>query len=189
MPWMTANDEEATLFGEIKGLPDRPAGLMAAQVVDNRLLTAIKNCLVALDSETSKKLFRATGPIGSFSIRIDFGHALGIYGAKAKSDLVNIKEIRNWFAHRLPVKEFAHNDVVQRVENFFLYKEFEISSEPVAGGEAKTAMDVARHLLKGSVVPDLSSPRNIYMRTCEILILLLTHSLADPNRPLRPPTF
>jgi DNA-binding MltR family transcriptional regulator len=77
---------------------DRGCALMAAAYLDSELEQLIRKYLV--DNETVKsELFAHSGPLGSFSSRIDMAYLLGLIGPKGRRDLHLIRKVRNEFGH------------------------------------------------------------------------------------------
>jgi hypothetical protein len=67
-------------------------------------------------------MFRTSGPLGSFSAKINLGFMLGIYTIDSWRDMDYIREIRNSFAHKISTKDFA----TQRIKDLcFNLKSFE----------------------------------------------------------------
>ncbi|MGO9684145.1 MAG: MltR family transcriptional regulator [Beijerinckiaceae bacterium] len=72
-----------------------------------------------LDKEEEADLFEDTGPLATFSARINFGYALGLYGKKVKRDLNLIREIRNAFVHSRRHIDFETPEVVELCRTFY----------------------------------------------------------------------
>jgi hypothetical protein len=82
----------------------RGSAIIGASLVEDVLKAAIRRRLVSLSSKDDALLFGLERPLGSFSGKITFGFAVGIYGQVTRTDLNLIREIRNAFAHaRIPV--------------------------------------------------------------------------------------
>lgn len=103
------------LHGSLRELTegtDRAVAIVGASFVETALDEAL---LVFLhrNKRITDHLFRPSGPIGAFSTKIHLGLLVGLYGVAAHRDLINIKEIRNAFAHSLEVRDFN----TQRIRN------------------------------------------------------------------------
>jgi DNA-binding MltR family transcriptional regulator len=109
--------ETAKFFEEIK--QDSARGSVAAMsaLLEEQLARAIKLELF-LDEDEEAKLFEGTGPLATFSARITFGHALGLYGRKAKRDLNLFREIRNAFVHSQRHIDFKTQVVLELCRTF-----------------------------------------------------------------------
>jgi DNA-binding MltR family transcriptional regulator len=77
---------------------DRGCALMAAAYLDSELEKLLRKYLVNNDAVQSQ-LFEHSGPLGSFSSRIDLAYLLGLIGRNAHRDLHLIRRIRNEFGH------------------------------------------------------------------------------------------
>lgn len=85
---------------EFTGESDRGCVLIMSAIIERILQSAIRKVLRANISENDlSEIFRAEGPLGSFSSRISVAYALGMLGKNAKHDLHLIRHIRNAFAH------------------------------------------------------------------------------------------
>ena len=90
---------EAIAFrGSLEGETDRGCALMAAAYLSDQLERVLRAVFVD-DSRRVDRLFVATGPLGSFSARIDLCHAIGFLPDRARRDLHLIRKIRNRFGH------------------------------------------------------------------------------------------
>ena len=65
------------MVAEMQDRSDRTAALVGAAVLDALLSQVIETRFVALSKHDAKKLYN--GPLGSFSSKINLGHALGLY--------------------------------------------------------------------------------------------------------------
>ena len=72
------------------------------------------------DKKIDERLFLPSGPLGSFSAKIDLAYISGLITKSAHSDLVRVKEIRNAFAHNLEIKDFQSNKIRDNVKNLTL---------------------------------------------------------------------
>ncbi|WP_439893221.1 hypothetical protein ACS7SF_25360 (plasmid) [Ralstonia sp. 25C] len=77
---------------------DRGCGLMGASYVDNRLEELLKKRL-RLNSDLKARMFDYSGPLGSFSARINMAYAIGLLPGNLRTELHVIRDIRNVFAH------------------------------------------------------------------------------------------
>lgn len=90
---------------EIDKQRDRGAGIIAASILQDHLLHAIKSRLQRNPS-LEASLFKMSGPIGSFATQIDLGLLLGIYPNHIRERLHIIRLIRNDFAHNVQPASF-----------------------------------------------------------------------------------
>ncbi|MCU0118580.1 hypothetical protein N8H74_09975 [Pseudomonas sp. B2M1-30] len=76
----------------------RGSVLMAAAFLDDRLKGLLKAKLVNNNTIVTP-VFDFNGALGTFSSRINFSYLLGLLPVNARTDLHNIRNIRNIFAH------------------------------------------------------------------------------------------
>lgn len=98
--WFVDTDEEIAATEETESTSDRAAAIVIASLVETRLTIALQMELHQ-EPKIIEKLFRPSGPIGSFSAKIDLAYLMGIVSEQAHKDLVNMKNIRNMFAHEM----------------------------------------------------------------------------------------
>jgi DNA-binding MltR family transcriptional regulator len=160
--WLFRDQTEADFIREISTLSDRLLGLLAPIILEKRLREAIQHRWV--DSDISRgttileDLFRPSGEIGSFGTMIRVGLAIALFGRETYADLVRIEKIRNSFAHRLDVKSFADQPIVDFVRDISVIKRW--------GLDRKVPMTLGDHtvvVLKQEEMPDLDTPRGKFL--------------------------
>ncbi len=99
---------------------NRGDALAAVSVIDDALQDAIKSRLVALSSDQDRELFSdgVNGPLSTFSNKIKFGYALGLYGKLIRADLDSMRHIRNAFAHAKLNVDFKTKEISQACSLF-----------------------------------------------------------------------
>lgn len=90
----------------------RGSVLMSAAFLDDRLKSLLKARLVNNNTIVSQ-MFDFNGALGTFSSRINFSYLLGLLPVNARTDLHNIRSIRNIFAHSALPLEFEDSAVVK----------------------------------------------------------------------------
>jgi len=95
--------QSLALVQEIETQTDRGASIVGAAWVEEELLASIESFLEK-DKKAWDRLFRKSGPLSSFSAKIDLARLLGIISTVVASDLHIIREIRNEFAHSVLAK-------------------------------------------------------------------------------------
>jgi DNA-binding MltR family transcriptional regulator len=131
--WLVSGDDDVnTAIRQIEKDSDRAAAMIAASIVEVRLTSAIQHGFQNHE-DIILKLFRPSGPLGPFSNKIDLAYLLGLVSTKAYEDLVNMKNIRNDFAHKLDVLDFSTPSIRDRCANFRLVDEMvgDISREEI----------------------------------------------------------
>jgi DNA-binding MltR family transcriptional regulator len=106
---MTEYSDEAikqalSLVQEIENQTDRGAAIVGAAWVEEELHAAIESFLEK-DKAAWDRLFRKSGPLSSFSAKIDLARLLGMVSNVVASDLHILREIRNEFAHSVLDKD------------------------------------------------------------------------------------
>ena len=182
MPWTTRGTAEDDLTtAEIDRQEDRAAAIIAAAFFEDRLTLAIRERLVD-DPRVVNPLFKGTGPLATFSAKIDLAYLLGIYGAPQRSILHAIRNIRNEFAHNLTPLTFESQKISAMCATLY---------EPalmgrIAGGVKQSPnfenIEQFDKLIEAlfspmAVLPD--TPRNRYMVTLKFILFvteLVTHA-------------
>src|SRR5260370_29125745 len=104
MVWISTIRADAGDIGkalhELEHDSDRAAAIVGAVFVEESL-TAFIQARLQPDKDLIPELFRSSGPLGAFSVKINVGHLMSLYSGDARKELETIKEIRNEFAHRI----------------------------------------------------------------------------------------
>ncbi len=112
-------DEIKALMAEFRGMledeTERGLAIVGAAFLDD----ALKELLRAYLIDDSKKVVNGllSGSIGSFKKRCDLAYALGLIGPDMHSDLDQVREIRNAFAHCYSDLDFSASKVLDRCKN------------------------------------------------------------------------
>ena len=114
-PWVKLSPEDDAIIAEIETQKDRGAALIAAALVDERLLELIK---LRLRRELTKDekgahadLFKPGRPLASHFARIRLGFLLQLYPFLISDLMVKINNIRNDFAHKTAPIDFENQDI------------------------------------------------------------------------------
>jgi hypothetical protein len=98
--------------GDEREEADRTAAIVAGALLDMFLELAIRTKFIhEIDPEAANNIFRNNGPLSSFSARIAVAYALGIYDEVTRTELDNIREIRNAFSHTVGKITFDMDEV------------------------------------------------------------------------------
>jgi Mannitol repressor len=177
-------------FEQVEFDSDRAAGLVAGAIVERRLEEALRSRFHVDDKDISKELFHPSGPLGSFKVKIDLAYSMGIVSKVAHKDLINLKNIRNRFAHYLELDSFDAPDIKVRCTNFAL---IDRHVGPVPSRDellSRTASGLAApqgpHPYLG--LPDyqvkLADPRFRYVMTAQLFSFVLGMGSEDEKIPL-----
>lgn len=107
------------LLEELRGESDRGAALIGAAYLDflmESLFESRMNQAKTLDTGDKKKkltekLLKYPGALSTAASRVDLAHGLGWIGQRMYADLVNIKHIRNKFAHSHGALRFNDREI------------------------------------------------------------------------------
>ena len=88
-------------FEQIEFDSDRAAGIVAGSITERRLEDALRSIMKDDQPVIAQNLFRPSGALGPFSIKIDLAYMLHMLSEDAYKDMINLKNIRNDFAHEL----------------------------------------------------------------------------------------
>jgi hypothetical protein len=95
-------EELKAFFDSVNEMDDRAAALILSSLSDNLLETCIAIDFVQLGKRRFEQTFRSPGaPLGTFSAKIAVAYALGVVTTETRSQLDQIRRIRNTFAHAM----------------------------------------------------------------------------------------
>lgn len=97
---------------------DRGCALMSAAFLDSELTALLKSKLI-YDKAIFNSLFAHSGPLGTFSAKIDLAYSIGLIGKKAHRDLHIIRKLRNDFAHLSEPITFEHVSMRKRCQELY----------------------------------------------------------------------
>lgn len=94
---------KAAFIEEMNLQTDRGVAIVGVAWVEDEIALALESFLVS-ESNAWKRLFEGTGPLATFSAKIDLARLLGLITEAIRSDLHIIRDIRNEFAHQVAHK-------------------------------------------------------------------------------------
>lgn len=101
---------------------DRTAGIIAATTIDVSLERAIRTRFRPLKPSDSDAIFAGTGPLSTFSGKIQIAYAMGLIGPQTRHDFTTIKDIRNVFAHSTRNYSFQTKQIYDRCLGMHIVK-------------------------------------------------------------------
>jgi hypothetical protein len=104
------------LRNEFDGASDRAAALVAGAFLDEVLGELLREFLVD-DPANDKKIFEGTGPLASFSAKIEIAYRMGLISAREHQMIHAVRSIRNDFAHKLRGISFENQSISARCKN------------------------------------------------------------------------
>jgi DNA-binding MltR family transcriptional regulator len=163
--WFVETPEEIAATEEMESTSDRAAAIVVASLVDARLTTALQMEMLD-DKKVVADLFRTSGPLGSFSAKIDLAYLLQIISEQAYRDLLTMKKIRNLFAHDITPLSFETSPLKDLCHNFRLIELMMCDID-----EDEVAMSAPRFTLKITDYREhLSNPRGRYLLTGRLFV-------------------
>jgi hypothetical protein len=119
--WTNLDPAEVQAIQELDTVSDRAAAIVGATIVESRVLKLLQTKLVDLTVKSGltlhKRMFDNTGPLGSFSARINLGFMCKLFDESVWRDLNVIRGIRNDFAHVTAMGSFDEPSVAARCAN------------------------------------------------------------------------
>ncbi|MGP0091436.1 MAG: hypothetical protein ACLPKB_15980 [Xanthobacteraceae bacterium] len=196
MPWISVSTDEGpnalNILDELQHDSDRTAGIVGAVVVEESLTKLLQSRLEP-DQDFIRELFRASGPLGPFSVKINMGYLMGLYSKTARKELDTIKEIRNEFAHRV-ARSFAFERIGALANNLSLSEtiEFHMAVESLEIGQqgfmwlgSKPPPNEDSVPILPPITADKLAPRERYIRACNFFsaafLVLEQTPRASPN--------
>jgi DNA-binding MltR family transcriptional regulator len=88
-----------SIIKELRSDSDRASVMVYGSIIDEAIENALTRRMVALTPTEREQIFQGTGPLSSFSAKINIAYAFKIFGKMTKRDLHYIREVRNAFAH------------------------------------------------------------------------------------------
>jgi DNA-binding MltR family transcriptional regulator len=174
MVWMLRGDEEVAAIKELDTISDRAAAIVGAAILEAKIEAALKVLLFdhARNAQLSihGEMFRFSGPLGSFSAKINLGFMLGIYTADSWRDMDYIRDIRNSFAHDLSARDFK----TQRMRDLsFNLKSFEKYLLPY-GTPVPDHSTLGMKIFEKDLPAQLADPRRRYILCIRTFVTALS---------------
>jgi DNA-binding MltR family transcriptional regulator len=177
--FLVGDKDEQEFVLEISRASERIIGLLAPVLLERRLLSLIKSRWH--NSKTRggtvfDELFSTSGELGNHDTRLRVGLAMRLYSSEAFEEMRYITKIRNAFAHQLQAKDFQSPYVRDLMPHLKMVDRF---PPPV---KMKTSEDLWEAFMSASIVEDLSSPKNRFLRTIEVFSFLLFREEHEPAK-------
>jgi hypothetical protein len=179
--WAVRGDEHVAAAGRIheeteRG-SDRAVAILVGSLIETYLADHIKLHIVDPKGSIWKDRGRPSGPFGSFAVKIDLAYMLGLITAEARSDLINIKEIRNYFAHDLNARGFADDLPKARSMNLELVQ-YHVPSGEGLPPPTRPGRHTVDFYIQGDGRPweEIHDPRKRFIWTGQVFSFALGHS-------------
>ncbi|NVN84621.1 MAG: hypothetical protein HXX15_00920 [Rhodopseudomonas sp.] len=177
-------------FEQVEFDSDRAAGIVAGSIAETRLEQALQSRLRKTDTsklqEISGQLFRPSGALGPFSIKIDLAYLMCLLSDEAYKDLTNIKNIRNDFAHKLDHDSFDVPSIRDRCKNLVLVDRH-VGPVPDCDLYKTNAAPILRsdpYMGLPDYQQKLADPRFRYTMTAQLISSALGQASENPGGPL-----
>lgn len=113
--------KDVAIIQELETASDRVVGIIMAAVLEDVLGRALKSWMIE-DEKIQGEMFGSSGPLGTFSSKINLGLLLGMYSKMAWKELDTIRKIRNEFAHEIETSDFSTLRVRSLAQTLVLYE-------------------------------------------------------------------
>jgi hypothetical protein len=197
MTWisLTAADQEdiRKTLSELENDSDRAAGIVGAVLVEESLKGLLQSRLLP-EQELIGDLFRASGPLGAFSVKINVGFLMGLYSLTARKELNTIRQIRNHFAHRIalsffasPVRDLANNLSLSETIEFHMAVREDGQSVLYIGTKPPPEQQAQSVPILPPITPDKLTHRERYLRACQFYsgaLLFTMHAMPKSAQPV-----
>jgi Mannitol repressor len=122
--WLVSDLTSPAGIGELEHSSDRAVGVIVGAIVDSMLSDALRREFRRDESPYSakvrKEIFQSEGPLGTFGAKIGMSYLMGYFTPEAHTDLQNLKNIRNLFAHYAEHNTFKSQKIQALCSNFAL---------------------------------------------------------------------
>jgi hypothetical protein len=138
-------------------------------------------------------MFRSSGPLGPFSVKITMGFLMRLYSYEARRELETIKNIRNEFAHQIArsfqfdrIRDLANNlSLSEKVEFYITNDDTEQKPAVLYIGAGSRPADRSVETVLPPITPERLVPRERYIRACQfysgaLLFAGHAHPLVNP---------
>jgi hypothetical protein len=119
--------EILSILFDLTSQADRTAAIVGATILEDRLRRSLARYLSTriTDDELDSLLFseRANGPLSTFDAKIRMAYCMGIINGSGRSDMDNIRRIRNGFAHSIPHHTFAIPEITETCNKLAILQE------------------------------------------------------------------
>lgn len=182
MQWLVTSQEDIAVLEEMKGASDRAIGIIAASLVEIHLLKLIKQTFITETKSNGKEttqetMFRSSGPLGSFSSRIQLAYIMGLISAELFKDLTTIKDIRNRFAHYTEMGSFKVPEISSRCFHLTLVDKYIMDPDNGVYGDPST---IFAYQISGAA-QKLKDPKERYILGTQIISMGIQHGTVNPK--------
>lgn len=113
-----SEEDIASAFKDAERATDRHASIILSTQLEGELGEAIEVRLPRRDKKSLERLYSRDGPLASFYSKIELASALAIIDEDSRSDLHDIRGIRNAFAHARKALTFETPQIAKLIGQF-----------------------------------------------------------------------
>jgi len=178
--WTLALDDIKEFFDES---PDRGIAISLPAIIDNRL-TSILRAIMLPEKKLLDEMFQPSGALGNFKTKINLVYVLRLINKEFYEDLCAVNKIRNYFAHKLEIKELEQTPIQSWIKGMHIYRTL------IAMSKNPPKRDKAADFGKALMRLELDSMRNCFRSCVRLLILRLNdleRTLIADAAKARPP--
>ena len=118
MAWILQDDNDKVIISEIQQQTDRGVMIIGASLLEGRLMQSIQlRMMPDMPTDMGGRMFKGSGPLASFSAKIDIGFLLQLYPKEMRDVMHTLREIRNDAAHKTDAISFSFQSTKDRCEN------------------------------------------------------------------------
>ena len=123
MRYVPSREELSAALNEVDNQSDRGAAIILGALVELALEATLEQGWPEISNTMRARVFEGTGPLATFSAKIEVGHASGVFGPTTRANLHLIRKIRNEFAHRWEPLGFEADRVRRLCSNLKLLRD------------------------------------------------------------------
>ena len=168
----------AALEKEFDGASDRAAAIVAGAFIDEVLSDLLRTFFVD-DTGNDRTIFEGTGPLATFSSKINIAYGLGLISASEHRIMHTVRSIRNDFAHELAPISFEDQSIKARCKNI------EVPIEMVAPKTIPLSQDGETPPLPKIQKAGSDNPRAVFQEAIITLMHILAARVADAGEDKR----
>jgi len=124
-----SSPELEAIWAEMNSASERAQAIVATAFLEDKL-TELLQAYLREDADTTRKMFKPSGPLGGLGPKIDLGYLMGLYSKDFRNDLATMADIRNRFAHWARPTTFDTKEIRQCCEKIgFLNRVFAFAKD------------------------------------------------------------
>jgi hypothetical protein len=176
MVWYVGGNEKISkgirnLDTELRQGSDRAVAIIAGSLVETALTGYLQRS-VQVHGDMWKNRTHSSGPLGSFSMKIDVLYMFRFLTLESHGDLVLMKDIRNKFAHDLEITDFETPLIRDKCMHLKLVDKYVIDSDAIV---ASTVTHVAGESTFGvggkGALEEIKKPRERYIWSARVFAM------------------